>query len=128
MSNNKNPKKRVSFQISESNFTSNRNNNQKTSILKSKNKKNEKEEEKVQIIEEKKEKIEKNEIKIEDKVDAKSNNPIKNLPSDEYIKLTVQGALEEGLLNIALIHPVNPIKFLGNFLIEKSKQINVSHI
>ena len=51
---------------------------------------------------------------------------MKNLPSDEYFRLTVQDALEQGLLNIAMIHPKNPIKFLGNFLIEKSKNKTVS--
>ena len=104
----------------------NKNITHKTGILKAKNHKREKEEEKVQIIEEKKETKEKIEIKREEKINAKSNNPMKNLPSDEYFRLTVQDALEQGLLNIAMIHPQNPIKFLGNFLIEKSKNKTVS--
>ena len=50
-----------------------------------------------------------------------SNNKIKELSTDEYFKITVQNELEKGLLNIAMLHPANPIKFLGNYLIEKSK-------
>ena len=126
MSFNRNSKKKVSFLVGESNLISNKNITHKTGILKAKNHKREKEEEKVQIIEEKKETKEKIEIKREEKINAKSNNPKKNLPSDEYFRLTVQDALEQGLLNIAMIHPKNPIKFLGNFLIEKSKNKTVS--
>ncbi len=126
MSFNRNSKKKVSFLVGESNLISNKNITHKTGILKAKNHKREKEEEKVQIIEEKKETKEKIEIKREEKINAKSNNPMKNLPSDEYFRLTVQDALEQGLLNIAMIHPQNPIKFLGNFLIEKSKNKTVS--
>ena len=126
MSFNRNSKKKVSFLVGESNLISNKNITHKTGILKAKNHKREKEEEKVQIIEEKKETKEKIEIKREEKINAKSNNPMKNMPSDEYFRLTVQDALEQGLLNIAMIHPQNPIKFLGNFLIEKSKNKTVS--
>ena len=126
MSFNRNSKKKVSFLVGESNLISNKNITHKTGILKAKNHKREKEEEKVQIIEEKKETKEKIEIKREEKINAKSNNPMKNLPSDEYFRLTVQDVLEQGLLNIAMIHPQNPIKFLGNFLIEKSKNKTVS--
>ena len=126
MSFNRNSKKKVSFLVGESNLISNKNITHKTGILKAKSHKREKEEEKVQIIEEKKETKEKIEIKREEKINAKSNNPMKNLPSDEYFRLTVQDALEQGLLNIAMIHPQNPIKFLGNFLIEKSKNKTVS--
>ena len=126
MSFNKKSKKKVSFLVGESNLISNKNITHKTGILKAKNHKREKEEEKVQIIEEKKETKEKIEIKREEKINAKSNNPMKNLPSDEYFRLTVQDVLEQGLLNIAMIHPQNPIKFLGNFLIEKSKNKTVS--
>ena len=64
-----------------------------------------------------------NEINIEVPVysNNKNNNKIKELSTDEYIKITVQNELEKGLLNIAMLHPANPIKFLGNYLIEKSK-------
>ena len=126
MSFNRNSKKKVSFLVGESNLISNKNITHKTGILKAKNHKREKEEEKVQIIEEKKETKEKIEIKREEKINTKCNNPMKNMPSDEYFRLTVQDVLEQGLLNIAMIHPKNPIKFLGNFLIEKSKNKTVS--
>jgi hypothetical protein len=46
---------------------------------------------------------------------------MKYLSTDEYFKATVQSAIEQGLYNIAMLHPANPIKFLGNYLIEKSK-------
>ena len=46
---------------------------------------------------------------------------MKQLSTEEYFRITIQSELEQGLLNIALIHPANPIKFLGNYLIEKSK-------
>ena len=87
MSFNRNSKKKVSFLVGESNLISNKNITHKTGILKAKNHKREKEEEKVQIIEEKKETKEKIEIKREEKINAKSNNPMKNLPSDEYFRL-----------------------------------------
>ena len=125
MSANKAFNKKVSFRVvGETSYTNvNRSNTKKTSILKSKTKNRKKEEEKVQKIEEVPEKKEKIEYKIEQPVDIKSNNKMKNLSTEEYFRLTVQDALEQGLLNIALVHPANPIKFLGNFLIEKSKQI-----
>ena len=64
-----------------------------------------------------------NEINTEAPVHSnnKNNNKIKELSTDEYFKITVQNELEKGLLNIAMLHPANPIKFLGNYLIEKSK-------
>ena len=43
------------------------------------------------------------------------------MPFDEYFRLTVQPTLEQGLFNIAIYHPLDPVKFLGNYLIEKSK-------
>ena len=46
---------------------------------------------------------------------------IKSLPTFEYIQVTVQKEVEQGLMNIALLKPSNPIEFLGNYLIEKSK-------
>ena len=49
------------------------------------------------------------------------NDKLKYLPADEYFKVTIQKDLEQGLLNIAILHPADPIKFLGNYLIEKSK-------
>ena len=97
----------------------------KGSILKSKHKIQE-EEKVIQPIEKKN-----NENKIEIKKEEpivnknKNKNSLKNLPTDEYFKLTIQDVLQQGLLNIAMIHPTDPIRFLGNFLIEKSKQTSV---
>ena len=48
---------------------------------------------------------------------------IKNLPTSEYIEATVQKDVEQGLLNLAKLQPSKPIEFLGNYLIEKSKNI-----
>ena len=114
-----------------------KNDSKKTSILKLKGKKNEelkneKVMEEIQEIQEKEEedigkKFEKedkiNEVKeINIKVPFTSNDrKMKQLPTEEYFKMTIQTELEKGLLNIAMLHPANPIKFLGNYLIEKSK-------
>ena len=114
--------KKVSFlDVAESKKVNvNRSNLKKGSILKSKGKKKE-EEEKVNIpIIKNKEKEVKKEIKIEESINSKIKN-MKNMPFDEYFRLTVQPTLEQGLFNIAMSHPLNPIKFLGNYLIEKSK-------
>ena len=114
-----------------------KNDNKKTSILKLKGKnngelKNEKVMEEIKETEEEDigKKVEKedkiNEVKeININVPFTSNNinnrKMKQLPTEEYFKLTIQTELEKGLLNIAMLHPANPIKFLGNYLIEKSK-------
>ena len=121
-------KKKVSFaEKGESRkFNVNKSNVRQRSILKSKHKIQE-EEKVMQPIEEKKE------TKIKDKIEIKREEPIiienknstKRLPTDEYFKLTVQDVLQQGLLNIAMIHPADPIRFLGNFLIEKSKHSSV---
>ena len=121
-------KKKVSFaEKGESRkFNVNKSNVRQRSILKSKPKIQE-EEKVMQPFEEKKE------IKIKDKIEIKREEPIiienknstKRLPTDEYFKLTVQDVLQQGLLNIAMIHPADPIRFLGNFLIEKSKHSSV---
>ena len=128
MSTIRSDKKKVSFaEKGESRkFNVNRSNVRQRSILKSKPKIQE-EEKVMQPFEEKKE------IKIKDKIEIKREEPIiienksstKRLPTDEYFKLTVQDVLQQGLLNIALIHPADPIRFLGNFLIEKSKHSSV---
>ena len=115
--------KKVSFlDVAESKKVNvNKSNLKKGSILKSKGKKKEEEEEKVNIpIIKNKEKEVKKEIKIEESLNSKLKN-MKNMPFDEYFRLTVQPTLEQGLFNIAMSHPSNPIKFLGNYLIEKSK-------
>ena len=121
-------KKKVSFaEKGESRkLNVNRSNVRQRSILKSKPKIQEEEKE-MQPIEEKKE------TKIKDKIEIKREEPIiienknstKRLPTDEYFKLTVQDVLQQGLLNVAMIHPADPIRFLGNFLIEKSKHSSV---
>ena len=121
-------KKKVSFaEKGESRkFNVNKSNVRQRSILKSKPK-IQKEEKVMQPFEEKKE------MKNKDKIEIKREEPIiienksstKRLPTDEYFKLTVQDVLQQGLLNIAMIHPADPIRFLGNFLIEKSKHSSV---
>ena len=128
MSTIRSSKKKVSFaEKGESRkINVNRSNVRQRSILKSKPKIQEEEKE-MQPIEEKKE------TKIKDKIEIKREEPIiienknstKRLPTDEYFKLTVQDVLQQGLLNIAMIHPADPIRFLGNFLIEKSKHSSV---
>ena len=128
MSTIRSSKKKVSFaEKGESRkFNVNKSNVRQRSILKSKPKIQEEEKE-MQPIEEKKE------TKIKDKIEIKREEPIiienknstKRLPTDEYFKLTIQDVLQQGLLNVAMIHPADPIRFLGNFLIEKSKHSSV---
>ena len=130
-------KKRVSFadQIEVSNINTNGkiiNEIKKSSIIKGKMKNNKelKNEKVLEVINEEKNKIK--ETKEENKLKEKDigepnvtnnniNHKMKQLSTEEYFKITVQTELEKGLLNIAMIHPANPIKFLGNYLIEKSK-------
>ncbi len=118
-------KKKVSFlEVGESRKTNlKRSNLKRGSILKSRPKMIE-EEKVIEPIENKTEKV-KIEIKKEEPVDTKSKTSLKNLPTDEYFKLTVQDVLQQGLLNIAMVHPTDPIRFLGNFLIEKSKRASI---
>ena len=121
-------KKKVSFaEKGESRkLNVNRSNVRQRSILKSKPKIQE-EEKVMQPFEEKKEMKNKDkiEIKREEPIIIENKNSTKRLPTDEYFKLTVQDVLQQGLLNIAMIHPADPIRFLGNFLIEKSKHSSV---
>ena len=118
-------KKKVSFlEVGESRKTNLKKSNLKRgSILKSRPKMIE-EEKVIEPIENKTEKV-KIEIKKEEPVDTKNKTSLKNLPTDEYFKLTVQDVLQQGLLNIAMVHPTDPIRFLGNFLIEKSKRASI---
>ena len=97
--------------------------NKKKENKKKENKKSEeKEKEEKEEEKEKEEKEIKNEkIDIPIEIDYNTNYDMKYLSTDEYFKATVQSALEQGLYNIAMLHPANPIKFLGNYLIEKSK-------
>ena len=121
-------KKKVSFaEKGESRkLNVNRSNVRQRSILKSKPKIQE-EEKVMQPFEEKKEMKNKDkiEIKREEPIIIENKNSTKRLPTDEYFKLTVQDVLQQGLLNVAMIHPADPIRFLGNFLIEKSKHSSV---
>ena len=121
-------KKKVSFaEKGESRkINVNRSNVRQRSILKSKPKIQEEEKE-MQPFEEKKEMKNKDkiEIKREEPIIIENKNSTKRLPTDEYFKLTVQDVLQQGLLNVAMIHPADPIRFLGNFLIEKSKHSSV---
>jgi hypothetical protein len=118
-------KKKVSFlEVGESRKANLKKSNLKRgSILKSRPKMIE-EEKVIEPIENKTEKV-KIEIKKEEPVDTKNKTSLKNLPTDEYFKLTVQDVLQQGLLNIAMVHPTDPIRFLGNFLIEKSKRASI---
>ena len=118
-------KKKVSFlEVGESRKANlKRSNLKRGSILKSRPKMIE-EEKVIEPIENKTEKV-KIEIKKEEPVDTKNKTSLKNLPTDEYFKLTVQDVLQQGLLNIAMVHPTDPIRFLGNFLIEKSKRASI---
>ena len=118
-------KKKVSFlEVGESRKANLKKSNLKRgSILKSRPKMIE-EEKVIEPIENKTEKL-KIEIKKEEPVDTKNKTSLKNLPTDEYFKLTVQDVLQQGLLNIAMVHPTDPIRFLGNFLIEKSKRASI---
>ena len=52
------------------------------------------------------------------------NIDIKNLPSYEYFQRTVQKEIQQGLINLYNAKPSNPIKFLGEYLLEKSKSYN----
>ena len=127
MSFNKTHKKKVSFrEVNDSSREiTKRSNTKKTGILKINRNKKEKEDIKGLPQIEKTKKKEKIEIKIEEPINIKSDNDMKYLSADEYFRLTVQDALQEGLLNMAMVHPKNPIKFLGNYLIEKSKHSSI---
>ena len=52
---------------------------------------------------------------------SKENINIKDLPSYEYFQRTVQKEIQIGLMNLSKLKPSNPIKYLGEFLLEKSK-------
>ena len=46
---------------------------------------------------------------------------IKELPTYEYFQKTVQKEVQQGLLNVSKLKPADPIKYLGEYLLEKSK-------
>ena len=52
---------------------------------------------------------------------AKENINIKDLPSYEYFQKTVQKEIQLGLMNVSKLKPSDPIKYLGEYLLEKSK-------
>ena len=60
----------------------------------------------------------KNETQISKSLDK---DGLRELPSYEYIRITVQKEIQQGLLYISKNNPKDPIKFLGEFLLEKSK-------
>ena len=55
-------------------------------------------------------------------MENENKDPIKSLPTKEYIMKTVEKELTEGLFIISQQKPSNPIEFLGQFLIQKSKE------
>lgn len=58
------------------------------------------------------------------KNNSKSNNKedeIRSLPTLDYIQITVQKEVQQGLLEVARKKPKKPIKFLGEYLVQKSK-------
>ena len=65
--------------------------------------------------------IENNKNNEAQKSNSFNKDSLKELPSYEYIRITVQKEIQQGLLYISKNNPKNPIKFLGEFLLEKSK-------
>ena len=47
---------------------------------------------------------------------------INSLPTLDYIRVTVQKEVQQGLLNVARVRPDNPIEYLGKFLLGESKK------
>ena len=47
---------------------------------------------------------------------------INSLPTLDYIRVTVQKEVQQGLLNVARARPDNPIEYLGKFLLGESKK------
>lgn len=47
---------------------------------------------------------------------------INSLPTLDYIRVTVQKEVQQGLLNVARTRPDNPIEYLGKFLLGESKK------
>ena len=44
------------------------------------------------------------------------------MPTLDYIRVTVQEEVQQGLLKVAREKPDNPIEFLGKFLVNASKK------
>ena len=47
---------------------------------------------------------------------------INSLPTLDYIKVTVQKEVQQGLLKVAREKPNNPIEYLGKYLIGEAKK------
>ena len=47
---------------------------------------------------------------------------INSLPTLDYIRVTVQNEVQQGLLKVAREKPDNPIEFLGKYLVNESKK------
>jgi len=47
---------------------------------------------------------------------------INSLPTLDYIRITVQKDVQQGLLNVARARPDNPIEYLGKYLIGEAKK------
>ena len=47
---------------------------------------------------------------------------INSLPTLDYIRVTVQKEVQQGLLDVARKKPDNPIEYLGKYLISESKK------
>ena len=47
---------------------------------------------------------------------------INSLPTLDYIKVTVQKEVQQGLLKVAREKPSNPIEYLGKYLIGEAKK------
>ena len=47
---------------------------------------------------------------------------IKSLPTLDYIRVTVQKEVQQGLLKLARERPDNPVEYLGKYLIGEAKK------
>ena len=57
-------------------------------------------------------------------IDTKNLNKAKinSLPTLDYIRVTVQNEVQEGLLKLARDRPPNPIEYLGKYLLSAAKK------
>lgn len=53
-----------------------------------------------------------------------NNDSIRSLSTMDYIQVTVQKEVQQGLLELARKRPKKPIEFLGQFLVNKSLKKN----
>lgn len=47
---------------------------------------------------------------------------VNSLPTLDYIRVTVQKEVQEGLLKVAKQKPPNPIEYLGKYLVEQARK------